>query len=101
MKWERIIPQTLSAEFCPCKTLYSWEQGIWESLPFSEVYHKLISAFGRPVQWRNNVFKGTMPTNRKNLWWVNHEQNLVYLTTEAQFIYCKLVFEDVTLQEVG
>jgi len=100
LKFERIAPQSLASSFCPWGTLYSWEEGIWEVF-FHTAYWKLKQGFGDPIQWKDNEFPPTFPDDINNLWWVNHQRNAIYLTTEAQFIYCKLVFKDVHLQEIG
>ena len=98
--FEKITPGTLAAQFCPWHTLYSWEQRIWEVINFDTFYYKMIEGFGRPVQWDEGSLHPPITKDLNNLWWVCHQMNSIYLTTEKQFIYCELVFGNIEFQQV-
>ena len=103
MKFEKITPGTIAAKFCPLHTLYSWSYSQFDDgfLQFADVYNKMIEGFGGGVQWdRDSLIIRTMPKDLDNLWWVSHQTNSIYLTTEKQLIYCELVFGNIQFLEV-
>ena len=104
MKFEKITPGTLAARFCPPLTLYSWTRSTFaEAMVFGDVYHKLVEGLGQPVQWDEGDNTGLLTADSSGfdyLWWVCHQTNTIYLTTEKQFIYCELVFGNIKFLEV-
>ena len=103
MKFEKITPGTLAAQFCPWLTLYTWTQPKFpDVIQFAAVYYKLIEGFGRPTQWDtvNSHYPKTHIEDLDEFWWVSHQTNTVYLTTEKQLIYCELVFGNIEFLEV-
>jgi len=108
MSWEKITPGTTAALFCPKGTIYSFSQKNSAVDPFSKIYYRVVDGFGPAIQVAiSNNMVWTREQERKqrkpkDIWWVDHQSNSIYLTTDEQFTYCQLIFgSETSFQEIG